>query len=89
MKTYTLEDLGFKETEGYTGIMYIKETTEKFELLGEIEKRIFIHFVDNTVNVKKSLFIGAGTDEPIDMKLFVAIQNKLNELGYLKDSDIK
>lgn len=89
MKTYTLEDLGFKETEGYTGIMYIKEMIEKIEPLGEMKKRIFIHFVDNTVNVSKSIFIGGRTDESIDMKLFVAIQNKLNELGYLKDSNIK
>ena len=83
------EELGFKKVDGYTGIMYIKETFENFELIGKMAKRIFVHFVDNKVNVSKIFFIGARTDVGIDMELLKAINKQCEELGWLKDSDIK
>lgn len=76
------EELGFVKTDGYIGIMYIKDTIENFEIIGGVEKRVFVLFADNTVNVKKSLFLGAGTDEDIDMKLLKAINKQVEELGW-------
>ena len=78
------EKLGFVKTDGYIGIMYIKDTVEKFELLGEVEKRVFVHFANNTVNVSKSLFLGAGTDEDINMSLLQAINQQCKDLGWIE-----
>lgn len=81
------KELGFVEVDGFRGLMYRMDSIEKFEIIGAMSKSVFIHFVDGTVNVSKSLFMGGGTDEPIDMKLLKAINKQVEELGWNNENN--